>query len=54
MPLVMMCGLPSSGKTFYANKISEYLKKKLNKNVIFLNDDLFGINKNETFMGKIF
>lgn len=52
MPFVMMCGLPSSGKTYYANKLAEFLRS-LNKNVVIVNENPFIKNKNLVYLGKL-
>ena len=51
MPFVMMCGLPSSGKTYYAKILSDYIKETLNKNVIIVEDSSFLTDKNSVYMG---
>lgn len=53
MPFVMMCGLPSSGKTYYANKLAEFLRNNMNKNVIIVNESQFMKDKNSVYMGMI-
>ncbi|CAF0841797.1 unnamed protein product [Brachionus calyciflorus] len=50
MPFVMMCGLPSSGKTYYANKLAEYLRTTLNKNVLIVNETPFLKDKNSVYL----
>ena len=50
MPFVIMCGLPSSGKTFYAGILSKHLQEIQHKNVIIINDSMFCNDKNNVFM----
>lgn len=52
MPFVMMCGLPSSGKTYYANRLAEYMRS-LNKNVVIVNEDPFIKDKNLVYLGNL-
>lgn len=52
MPFVMMCGLPSSGKTHYANLLANYLKETHAKNAIIINDQMFCSDKNSVYMGS--
>ena len=52
MPFVIMSGLPSSGKTYYATMLADHLREKLNKTVHVINDNMFINNKNEIFMGN--
>ena len=51
MPFVMLCGLPSSGKTFYCSKLVEYFKG-LDKKVNVINDSMYCTDKNSVFLGK--
>ncbi len=37
MPLVVVCGIPSSGKTKRAEELAKYLKEKHNRNVVLIN-----------------
>ena len=53
MPFVMMCGLPSSGKTYYANKLADHLRNTMNKNVIRVNESPFMKEKNAAYLGII-
>ena len=52
MPFVMMCGLPSSGKSFYAKVLADHLKNNMNKNVIIVDDGQFLIEKNSVYMSE--
>lgn len=55
MPLILMVGLPSSGKTTRALEIQKYFKKE-QKEVILISDNevisQMNINKNVLFLGK--
>lgn len=53
MPFVMLVGLPSSGKTFYANVLKEYLENELKKVVKLIKEETFYYDqdKNSIFMG---
>lgn len=51
MPFVMLCGLPSSGKTHYANLIKKYLTETCQKNVVSLTDSMYCQDKNSVYMG---
>ena len=37
MPLIVMCGVPGSGKTTRANEIAKYLREKHEKKVVVVN-----------------
>lgn len=52
MPFVMLCGLPSSGKTARCNKLAKYLKDTENCNVHVVNDNMFGKDKNKIYSGE--
>jgi protein KTI12 len=54
MPLVLMCGLPSSGKTNRTNELKEYFEKHSDKTVYIINDMNFNIDKNIYYSGKRF
>jgi protein KTI12 len=47
MPLVVMVGGPTSGKTFNATKIKDYLEKEKGKEVILINEEYLGTNLRE-------
>lgn len=50
MPLVIVCGYPSSGKTTVSNRLKTYLEEEKKKNVILISEnDLVDKNKNEIF-----
>ena len=52
MPLIIICGLPSSGKTTRTNELKEYFEKNLSKVVHVVSDNNFNINKNACYSGK--
>lgn len=53
MPLIILSGILSSGKTSRALELYEYFKFKCNKNVHIINENLFinkaGFNKNDYY-----
>ncbi|XP_013385019.1 protein KTI12 homolog isoform X1 [Lingula anatina] len=49
MPLVVMCGLPCSGKTTRTNQLKHYLESELSKAVHIIDDHAIGIYKNEIY-----
>ena len=49
MPFVIMCGLPSSGKTTRARQLEEHLVKEHNSTVIIVSDEEQNIDKNEVY-----
>lgn len=49
----MLCGLPSSGKTFTTAKLVDYFNN-LKKNVKVICDNDFINEKNSVYLGKIF
>lgn len=49
MPLIIMWGIPSSGKTTRAKEIKKYLEEEHKKDVILLNEEELGFNKNEYY-----
>jgi len=53
MPLIVFCGFPSSGKSTWATKLSEYLQTEKGKKVnIVREQDLFRGEKNDIMDGK--
>jgi len=51
MPLVVICGYPSSGKTTICNQLKDFLENK-NKKVIVVSENFLVDNKkNETYSG---
>ena len=51
MPFIMLCGLPSSGKTTYCSQLVDYLKG-LDKKVYVINDSMYCKDKNSVFLGN--
>ncbi|CAL8355874.1 unnamed protein product [Lota lota] len=49
MPLVVMCGFPSSGKTRRANEIKDYFEKNTDKKVHVVGDGTMCIEKNTVY-----
>lgn len=45
MPLLIICGIPGSGKTTYANRIAKYLQEEKHKTVVIVNEESLKINK---------
>jgi len=56
MPLIMMVGLPSSGKTTRAREIQKYFTEHQHKEVILISDNeiisQMDVDKNILFLGK--
>jgi tRNA uridine 5-carbamoylmethylation protein Kti12 len=52
MPFVMMCGLPSSGKSHYTSMIKKYLEDAMHKKVVVISDTMFCKDKNSVFMSN--
>jgi protein KTI12 len=52
MPLIVMCGSPCSGKTFYANKIKKYYEDK--KYIVnLINEENLNADKKEIYLNNI-
>lgn len=49
----MMCGLPSSGKTYLTNQLVDYFKNTQNRNVIVVSDSAFIKDKNSLYQGTL-
>ncbi|KAK0151694.1 Protein KTI12 [Merluccius polli] len=49
MPLIVMCGFPSSGKTTRANEIKEYFEKSTDKRVHVVGDATMCVDKNTVY-----
>lgn len=49
MPLVIMCGVPGSGKTTRARQLAEYLRDKHHKEVVVINEESLKMDKNVAF-----
>jgi uridine kinase len=52
MPFVMICGLPSSGKTYFTNAFHEYLKKNFKIEPVIISETMFIKDKNSIYMGN--
>lgn len=52
MPLIIICGFPSSGKTTRAKEIKLFLEKN-NYNVFLINEESLNINRND-YYGKYY
>ncbi len=53
MPFVVMCGLPSSGKTSRAHELKAYLNDQKGVNVNIISDHGLDVNKNDVYAGII-
>ena len=51
MPLVLMCGLPCSGKSSRAQSLERFLMGDHGKNVQIIGDESIQIDKNEVYSG---
>ncbi|XP_060560843.1 protein KTI12 homolog [Ruditapes philippinarum] len=49
MPLILMCGFPSSGKSKRANELEKYFSNECQKKVTVISDHTIGVNRNETY-----
>ena len=47
MPLIVMVGIPCSGKTKRANQISEYMQEEHKQDVQIINEEFLGLSKAE-------
>ena len=52
MPFVMLCGMPSSGKTALANKLAGFFKEEHKKVVRLICDNDFISEKNSLYSGN--
>lgn len=52
MPLIVICGFPSSGKTTLCNQLKEFLEEKNKKVVIVSENILVDEKKNEIYSSK--
>ena len=50
MPLIVLCGLPSSGKTTRAKQLAEYFENS-SKTVSIIHDHSFINDKNKVYSG---
>ena len=51
MPLIVLCGFPSSGKTKICNELVDYLENKSSKVKIISENALVDEKKNEIYSG---
>ncbi|XP_030856394.1 protein KTI12 homolog [Strongylocentrotus purpuratus] len=49
MPLVIMCGYPSSGKSKRSNQLQSFIESSTDKKCLIINDDSFGTDKNDVY-----
>ncbi|XP_051898551.1 protein KTI12 homolog [Pristis pectinata] len=49
MPLVLLCGLPCSGKSRRAAELSEYLREVAGRKVVEVGDRSLGVERNEVY-----
>ena len=52
MPLVLICGFPSSGKTTRATELKEHLEDKCKKVVNIISDHSLGVNRTNVYEGR--
>jgi tRNA uridine 5-carbamoylmethylation protein Kti12 len=52
MPLILIVGRPSSGKTRRALKLKEYIETELSQEVVILNEEMLKMNRNECYSGR--
>jgi protein KTI12 len=45
MPLIVVCGIPGSGKTTRSKQIRDYLVEKHQSQVVVVNEESLGISK---------
>ena len=53
MPLIVMCGRPSSGKSKRAQEIKKYIEENLKLEVIIINEESLGIDRNKCYVDNI-
>jgi len=52
MPLVLMVGIPSSGKTTRALELEQYFKEEHKQNVVVINEEFLKMDKNQSYKSK--
>ena len=52
MPLIVMVGIPSSGKTTLATKLKEHLQSTQKRTVVHLNEEFLSLDKDEYYKGR--
>ena len=53
MPLILICGYPSSGKTTRAYQIKKFIEENHKKEVLIINEEFLKLDKKEAYKGKI-
>ena len=53
MPLIVMCGIPCSGKTTLAKKLASYLEQEAGKKVDIVNEESLSLNKQAAYRGRV-
>ena len=53
MPLLLMCGIPGSGKSKRANEIKQYLENTHQKKVVIINEESLQLVKEESYKDPI-
>jgi len=51
MPLIVLCGIPGSGKTRRALEVKEFLEVKHACKVILINEEFLQLQKKEAYKG---
>lgn len=51
MPLVIMCGFPSSGKTTRCEELAKFFREEMQKDVEIVSDRDIGLSKNDIYSG---
>ena len=54
MPLVVMCGIPGSGKTTRALALKAALEDRHKCRVVLVNEESLGLKKEAAYMGTIY
>ena len=49
MPLILLCGYPSSGKSQCVEKLKEYFSEKRGKKVHVVGDESVGVDRNAVY-----
>ena len=53
MPLLLMCGIPGSGKSKRASEIKQYLENTHQKKVVIINEESLQLVKDESYKDPI-
>ena len=53
MPLLLMCGIPGSGKSKRASEIKQYLENTHKKKVVIINEESLQLVKEESYKDPI-